>query len=242
MMPETMPSSSPVVSAQSYPLDIEHIGIRLALPLSILISGVLYYNLLSAIVEASGQIAGSFNCLLMLISLFAGLFTGLLVDKLLKRFWQSGRSLNVDSVGLTLRLSKGRGANAQVESTSLQWAGAEPLEVLGWRFQVKRRSARVQKNWWMLGCRLGQAEQTISVYAFIAPEVIEQERYAPFVALVPRKTLETGDLPLRELNKYRRLIGAEDARWQEGVEMRAADFTAFVDLLLAQGVAWPESS
>jgi hypothetical protein len=214
-----------------FPIDVEHNGIRLALPLITIGGGILIYLVLTQVLAALSP-DGSVSCAAVIISLIGALGVAALADRVLKQIWPSGRTLTVNLAGLHLA-DKRKGRDVAVR---LAWD--QRINVLAWRFTVKRGSARVQKGWIMLGCQLVQDDEQLTLYAFVPSKVADEARFAEFTQLVLRDVLEKGSLPLREANEQRRLLKAESERWQDGAELRREDFEKLVELLTERVSTW----
>ncbi len=159
----------------------------------------------------------------MLVGIVVAVLVAVVADRYLKRLWPSGRSLVVNSTGLQLRDQR----KNRHQETRISWD--QRVNILAWRFAVERGSARVPKGWNMLAMKLLQDEAEFVFYAFMPPkEASALPAYSTFTLLTSRSAIEKGDLSLREASEQRRLLKAEDERWQDGAEVRREDFGALV--------------
>ncbi|GAB4553327.1 MAG: hypothetical protein OHK0023_22330 [Anaerolineae bacterium] len=215
--------------AKIIPLDPDHIGIRVALPLIAVAAFVAFAVLLPYVISSADA-----GCLSLILATFGALITMALADFILKRVWKSGRQLELLPTGLRLYDKR----KSQAVDTRIMWDGR--VNVLAWRFTVKRGSARVSKGWIMLGCQLTQDEAQMTLYTFMPPKDANSDAYSGFVQLMIRDVVAKGNLPLRELNTQRQLLQAENERWQGGAEMSREDFAALITALSAHQPNWAE--
>jgi hypothetical protein len=214
----------PALDVRVLPLDVEHGGIRLALPVLTLAGFILGYVLLSSVAAAAGMTETA-GC----ISFIGGIVIALLIavagDRLLKRFWPSGKSLTLNNSGLELRDRK--------KAVSIDMQLDQRINITAWRFNIQRGSARVPKGWIMMGLQLAQDEAQITIYTFMPPkDAPTVPGYNKFTPLLSRTAIEKGDLSIREGAEQRRLLRAEDERWQSGFEVRREDFTTLMDAVI----------
>lgn len=214
-----------------FPVDVEHAGIRLALPVIIIVGGLIVYIALlplvtSALKSASGASDGS-GVLTFIIAFVGALGIGALAERLLKRTWPSGRSVRIDLQALHLQDLR---RNAGRADTSINLS--ERVNALTWRFTVKRSSPRAPSGWTMLACQLSQENAQVIMYAFLSPKALAALPTANcFTVLAEQKVISDGKLPLREQSEQRRLIAAENNRWQDGAELQPNDFTRVLTIL-----------
>lgn len=197
------------------PVDVEHVGIRVAVPL-------LTIAVLALVLWANPRLQDMLNlrdsqlglCLLP-VGILASVGTAFLSDRLLKRYWPSNRELLVDDRYLVLR-EKNR------PEQIIEW-GAR-INLLAWRFTIRRRG-RVPKGYVCLAAQLLQDEKQLTVYTFLNPKHSDRlEHFEAFTPLVPRSSLNDGRLSLRVVGEQRRLLQAEDERWRGGAELTTEDF------------------
>lgn len=211
-----------VPSARHIPLDPEHTGIRVALPLIGIVIFPILLGIVSTLINALIPMGGN-ECLIGIVALFGTLGLMAAADPLLKRVWPSGRALTLTEDTLTFSDTR-RGKEASV-GISLQ----ARVNWLAWRFTVKRGSARVAKGWIMLGCQLVQDDAQMTLYTFVPAKEAEHPRYKDFTQLMLPAVLEKGNIPLREVAEHRRLLKAERDRWEGGAEMGREDFAVLIE-------------
>jgi hypothetical protein len=220
--------------ARTLPVDAEHAGVRVGVPLAALAGGVLIFLVASAILNAISD-AGPLSCLALIVAGIGGLVIAAMADRFLKQLWPSKRVLRVDDSGLQLIDRRRRGSE-----NVMHVAWASRINAIAWRFTVKRGSARINKGSIMLGVQLVQDDMSIILYTFAPSADADAPRYKDFVQLMPRTVVAKGDLPLREANRQRRLLRLEDERWDDGAELLADDFAYLIDRLEAHNPVWQE--
>lgn len=223
-----VPTPAPSLSA-SYPLDREHNGLRAAVLILFVISGLAAFIISGALIGDAG-----IDLLSILIGLGVGAAVGYLGERFLKRAWPSGRVLTIDDGGVRLT----RHAQVEEEIHSYQTVSA-----LLWTFKTPRRS-KVPKGWLLLACALERDDAQLTVYTLMSPKQFEGYAQAKrFQFLQPRKqqAKQTGS-PLREdfasEGEQRRLREAENLRWLRGAEMQLDDFIAYIDALSTHFPDW----
>jgi len=209
------------------PVDVEHLGVRVIVPLLAVAALALVLVLgpvgLAAL-DLEDTVASS---LLLPLAILAAIGAALLGDRLLKKYWPSGRELLVDESCLVLR-------DRKKPEQVLRWG--ERVNLLTWRFTVPRRG-RVPKGYLCLAMQLLQDEQQITIYTFYDPKKLDRlEKVEAFTPLVSRRTLQEDRLNLRVAGQQRRLLQAEDERWQNGAELVPEDFAALWRLVCRQTV------
>lgn len=214
------------------PVDSEHAGVRLAIPLIAVVAFVAGYVILSTVANASG-LQENAGCIAFAGAITAAAVLSAGMDGVLKRYWSSGRRLIVE--GETVRLvDQRRGSNAEIVIQSSQRLNAQ-----AWRFRVTRSSARVPKGWFMLGLRLMQDETSLIVYTFMGEKEAETlTNYAHFKLLLPRKDIEAESVPLREKGEQRRLYAIEQERWEDGAELQRGDFMRLLEKIQSPTLEW----
>lgn len=198
-----------------YPLDVEHLGIRIMVPLLAFVALVLGWWLIPLILETLGLRATLVGFLQLPLIIAAAIGGAYLADRFLKGRWLSGRELRLDDRQLVMQ---------EKDGTQQTIAWDERVNVLAWRFTVSRRG-RVPKGHVCLALQFLQDEQQVTVYAFVDPKQVDTLPDADaFTPLAGRATLKDERLSLRVAGQQRRLLQAEDVRWQSGGELTAEDF------------------
>src|SRR5258708_7651642 len=155
-----MPSLSGESNSRILPVDVEHGGIRVLLPL-ITIAGLVAGYILTTVIVNTLNIDVAVGCVSFIGAVVGALALASISDRFLKRVWPSGRSLSVDSEGLQLNDTR----RGRQQSQRIVWA--QRVNVLAWQFKVSRGSARWPKGWIMLGLQLVQDEAEITLYTFM---------------------------------------------------------------------------
>ncbi len=219
------------METKTLPLDVEHSGVRLALLSSLIGGGILSYLILTAILNLIFP-DGSGGCIAVAGAVLGAAMVGMVTDRVLKRVWPSGRSLQLDDARLRLQ-DKRKNKNLEI---TIDWG--QRINGLAWRFTVKRGSVRTPKGWIMMGCQLTQDEDQVTLYTFMPSKEADTNTFVGFVQLISRRVLEQGDTPLREVNQMKRLLRAEQDRWIDGAELRKEDFVLLVETLTEKVPDW----
>ncbi len=228
-------------AARTYPVDVEHAGIRIVLPILIVVGGlVIYFLLMPFIGRLLLNVVGTDEpggFVTAIIALVGALGIGALGDRLLKQIWPSGRTLHLSPE--TLRLHNGRrGHSAEVQINL-----GQRINPQAWRFAVKRSSPRAPSGWQMLAFQVAQDDQEMIVYTFMPPKkAAALPQYGLFSSLSGRREIEQGKLSLRETTEQRRLLKAENTRWEDGAELRPDDFSSVLEALIPHIPEWQKRS
>ncbi|PJF37338.1 MAG: hypothetical protein CUN49_00855 [Candidatus Thermofonsia Clade 1 bacterium] len=216
-------------SERSFPLDIEHSGIQLALPLIAIASFIGLLWLLSNVLRGEEN-----SCLNVMLAVAGALGLMAVSDSVLKRVWKSGRTLSLSEHRITVRDERAKGA------CEVTFDLRQRLNVLAWRFTIKRSSPRAPRGSVLLALQLLQDDESVALYTLVSAREFDEAVFAEFVQLKPRSSVIQEKLPLRELAQQRRLLQAEEQRWHEGAEMRRQDFILLLEKLKASHVEWLE--
>ncbi len=208
------------------PVDREHMGIRFGLVGFYVIFWIITFVVMNALIPSAGP-----NIIAGLIA-FVGAAVGIrLVDPLLKERWPSGRTVEIDAMGVRIR--KRGVVESEVKSE-------ETANILLWRFKIPRRG-RMPKGWSVVACAVEQNNVYLPIYAFASPEQVERiNQVARFVELIKSSNNTAGNNSesLRLAGEQRRLRLAEEHRWNDGAEMTIEDFTAFVTHMTNRYPLW----
>ena len=150
-------------AARVIPIDVEHGGIRFAVPGLAVVGFILGYFLTSAILNALNA-DFSVLCVAVIGGIIGAILASAGGDFYLKRVWPSGRSVSLD--GERMRLVDTR--RGRQGDTDLLWE--QRINPLAWRFTVKRGSARVPKGWVMLAMKLLQDDAELILYTLMPPK------------------------------------------------------------------------
>lgn len=214
-----------------FAVDAEHGRLRLAVVVVFGLSAVAGYLLINGLLPSDGL-----NILALLGGFVVAYGVTALFERTLKQRWPSGRAVEVDNDGV--RLMQHGKVQAAVSAD-------KPTMTLLWRFQTKRRS-RVPKGWYLLACALEQDDAHISVYTLMSPDQFKKldraERFKQLKAKTDTNaTTSRGRDDLLLAGEQRRLLQAENQRWQDGAEMSVDDFTAYLDAISTGFPSWVRS-
>jgi len=201
-------------------VDAEHGNLRLAVAVTFVLSSVICFFILAAVIPAEAV-----NLIAILGALVLGSLISAAAERALKRRWPSGREIAYQPEQLTLQ-QHGK-PQTQIELN-------RETQLLQWRFEINKR-ARVPRGWLMVAMAVRYIPDDIylPVYTLMSPEVFAAfDETNAFVELEKQKENDSGDLRLA--GEQRRLHAAESYRWQEGVEMTNEDFEALYRLLRTQ--------
>ena len=248
MIPDSPATESRAVEADTlhtFPVDVEHVGIRVAIPVIIIISGVVLYLLISKLIvpvltmdRVETDDVNDF--LSIILAAIGALAVGAIGDRLLKRFWPSGRQLIVGRHSLRLHNKN----NSEIAFAF----GPEsvPVSTAQWRFRVRRSSPRAQSGWYMLAVQVRQGDgphdRPITFYSFMPPKKANAlPNIADFTELLPRTEIEKKNQPLRVVSEQRRLDTVEEDRLVDGAELRPSDFLLTLETI-SPAIARPRSA
>src|SRR5579859_1639293 len=208
-----------------FPIDADHAGISLAVPILAVIIFFAIYVLASWFFT---QVIGSMysSCVALALAIVVAAGGGTFFEARLKRAWPSGRTLSLNRGALTLQDTRRR----QHMTTMIHWD--HRVNVLAWRFSVRRGSARIPKGWIMLGLQLLQDETQATIYTFMPDKRAKTlPGFQAFTSLTHQAEYESAQTGMREKIEQRRLHKAEHERHQDGAELRQDDFQALLDAL-----------
>lgn len=209
------------------PLDKEHGALRLAIMAVFIVSWIVLFIILSALIPNDG-----FSLLAIILGFAGAYLTTALAERYLRGRWTSGRVIEVDVDGI--RMKRGSALEGEVLSE-------DPAAILLWRFTVNRRS-RVPKGHSVFACAVQYEAEFLPVYTFLSPKQVDSFPDADrFTKLVSAKQASGGREDLRLAGEQRRLREAENHRWGHGGEMTSDDFLTFYSRLKAQYSAWLDS-
>ena len=226
-------------------VDVEHIGIRVAIPVAIIASAVLLYGWLSTAwptflngVGVDDEAIGGTSAILL--TLIGALLIGALADRLLKRVWPSGKVLQIDASRIAL-------LDRRSQTVALLRRDLR-LNVRTWRFMIRRSTPRAPRGWYMVACRFMQDEATMVVYTFMPARKFEslplahtcQELEQPPDRLTQMEKRQVKAQLLRERAEQRYISELETERASVGAELRPADFASFVNTLAAEVPGWSD--
>lgn len=236
--------------------DQEHSGLRLtifaALFVGLLLGFALMRWLLGAFAPATVQDYATFLSCVGAVPLALLLIWGL--EKLLKRVWRSGLSLELNERGIVVYDRRGEGAREEYVTApgsalepDIRWDGN--LSQINWYFRLSGypragQERRAPAKWLCLATELHQDGARLNVFTLMSPEraaaFIDNPRL-PFQRLNPAELYDRsarGRLgpPSRPLipnsvlhTKDGRYWLAERRRWEYGVELTPNDFATLME-------------
>lgn len=207
--------------ARTFRVDVEHVGIRVAIPVIIILGGIVLYLLISKLIVPAltmGRVETDDvnDFLSIVVAAFGALGIGALGDHILKRVWPSGRNLTLNAESLLLHNKNG---------SEIALNLTRPLSATTWRFKVRRSSPRAQSGWYMMAAQLIQDDKSITFYSFLPPKQADNLPLIKlFTELLPKIEIEKKNQPLRVISEQRRLDTVEDDRLVDGAELRPNDY------------------
>src|SRR5260221_4992624 len=128
--PSSQETPSDASATRTFPIDADHAGIRLAVPVLTLVIFFAAYVLASWLL--SQMITSvSTGCLVLLAAIGIAALGSIVLEKRLKGVWPSGRTLTLSQNELTLRDTRHR----QESKHTIRWH--QRVNVLAWRFSVR---------------------------------------------------------------------------------------------------------
>lgn len=215
------------------PADPEHTGLRLAVPLLLIVSFSLGYFLMSAVLRRAFPEWGSVVFLSCLGALPISLLVAGAGEAVLKRVWPSGRQVIIRPDSVALR--RPDQSNKTIELN-------EHMDQLWWTFPLKNyprggRERRMPSGHWCVAGQLQQNGERLVCFCFADQSTVRawNNRYE-LRELDPEDVYDTSftsrmGAPIRPDIPSHVIRGddgrhwlAERNRWREGVELAAGDF------------------
>lgn len=225
------------VNGKTYTLDSSHMGIRVAVLLTVFVGSILaYFVIVSPILRLFNTESLPVFCISTGASLVIGMGMAWAAERGLRRIWPSGVWLRIEDE----RLATGdRGG----ERAAIRWS--DRINILSWYFEIHTRRAPVPKGWYCMACHLLQDEQAISVYTFIKPVIAEElPQWPAFERLISQKrAAKRGEADLlNRISEQGQLRAAEQERWMTGREMQPDDFATLLAELDKRISHWPRAT
>lgn len=108
-----------------------------------------------------------------------------------------------------------------------------------WRFLVMKSTPKAPSGWSMLAMQLSQDDTDMILYTFLSPKQVKTfSLYHLFHVLLTSKDAQSPKLGVKESAEQRRLRKLEQARWENGAELRAADFLSLIESLMPLIEEW----
>jgi hypothetical protein len=218
---------------KTYRLDNNHLGVRVAVLIAMLAGFVGGLVGIPALIHLLG-LQGSYWSLLTLAgALGLAFLLSWLAEVGLPRVWPSGRVMQVDGNGVSIR-------GGGLSPVDITWD--KPIDIWSWCFAVNDRRAWIPRGWYCVALRLLQDGQVISPYTFLKPGDAQALPYRnSFEELISQKyASKPGQEHLAQfVAEQDHLRAAEAQRWDDGVEMRPADFSDLLGVLDGREDNWP---
>lgn len=224
------PTQSEMAEVRQIDVDQEHFGVRFMVP--VLAFGLALIWHIGGLQRLPDPLFGVDSlCLILPADVLIVLGVGYAVEQSLKRWFPSRRSATLTDEQLVLTDAR----HKPPRTVTIRWD--QTVNVLAWRFTVKKRT-RVPKGWYCLALHLLQDETELILYTFFSPHDAGQvPGYVNFVQLRSRQeTLSNTDLSA--VAEQRRLLRLEDARWTDGAEINAEDFSIVLRTLERHVPGW----
>jgi hypothetical protein len=223
------------MSGADYRVDTNHLGVRLAVVVVMMIGVLLGLIIMPSVERAVGLRDTGAVCARWIAAFLLGVGIANGAERLLKRVWPSGRSLHVDQRQIALR-------QRHDDVVVVEWD--EPIEALAWRFKVGRSRALVPRGWHCLACRLAQGDAAITLYTFMPlHQATLLNMWSAFEELAsPRRrrlSQREPEPPPHESPHVTQLRIAERQRWEDGAELGPPDFQEVLEQVAARVEGWP---
>lgn len=173
--------------------------------------------------------------LAILLSMASAAGASMGIERLLKDKWLSGREFVADSDRIALT------KHSKIESVI---DAQQQINVLAWRFDIKKDSPRAKKGWQLLGLGLEQDDNFVVVYTAASPEDFENMPLSKqFIKLEKQKkddkksTLSSAS-GMRMAGEQKRLYEGEVIRQIIGGDMLFEDFTETLEFLQTNYPRW----
>jgi len=227
VLDETVIEEKPKTGILKIPLDPIHGGLRIAVFGSFVGAGI------------AGFIAGIYLIpnLAILAFVIAGASaagTSMSVENLLKDRWQSGRELVADAERIALT------KNSKIESVI---DPTQQVNVLLWRFEVKKEGPRAKKGWQVLGMGFEQDDNYVVVYTAASVDDFENMPLSNrFTKLEKEKKDKKKNLSsastMRRAGEQKRLYEGEVVRQLVGGDMLFEQFIETIEFMQTQYPHW----
>lgn len=212
------------VTSTTFPLDPNHLGIRVVVLVSMFLSAVLGFILVPTITDWLGLILIPRFWIALGGAVGAFALIGTQVERILRRYWPSGKQLIVTPDTVTLKWS--RQAVTTIDRS-------RPAEHSRWYFVIPRKRGIVNSGWYCASLHMRQEENRIILYTFIPPESAEHlNGWKKFERLYPRPLDPAGTSTL-QTDPQASLREQEAQRWNSGSEMEPTEFARFLNALHA---------
>lgn len=227
LMTEPIINEKAKVDTLKLPLDPIHGGLRFAVFGSFLGAGVLGFAATALLLPNPGALP-------LLIAGVSAVGTSTTMERTLKNRWTSGRYLVADSERIALT------KHGKIEGVVNP---EQQVNVLTWKFEVKKEGPRAKKGWYLLGFALRQDDNYVVVYTTISREDFEEMPLATaFIKLekpdYDNRSKNKNKTSIRTAGEQKRLHDAEIARQIVGGDMLLEDFVDMIAFFQKQYPRW----
>ncbi|MGJ3238248.1 MAG: hypothetical protein ACFE0Q_06040 [Anaerolineae bacterium] len=211
-----------------FPLDPIHGGLRVAVFGSFVGAGVLGFVGGITLLPNLGFVA-------VLIAIASATGTSMGVEHALKDRWSSGREVVADSERIALT------KDSKIETVINP---QQQVNVLTWRFEVKKDGPRAKKGWYLLALGLEQDDSYIVIYTAVDPKMFETMPLAQHFKVLEKPNAEKkSKLPasssgMRMAGEQKRLYEGEVIRQLVGGDMLFEQFVETIDFLQTHYPKW----
>lgn len=210
------------------PLDPMHGGLQMTILGSFFASGVLGAGATLLLIPNGFLLA-------FIVGGAAAALTSSGLERALKHRWISGREFvaNSDRIALTRHDKIETVINPQ-----------QQVNVLTWRFTVRKENPRAKKGWYVLCLGLEQDDQHIIVYTTISPDDFNDMPLSQMFVLLERRKKADPQTDLgsrqhmRKAGEQRRIHEAEVIRQFDGGDMHQEHFFELLQFLQATYPQW----
>lgn len=255
-------------SRQILHADQEHSGLRTAVFFSLFIALALAFFLLRNLLPSFLPV--DFYDYIWFLSCIGSIPLALVavwgVELTLKRYWHSGLSLVLDDVGVYVEDKRSGQVTLEANpkgmtgEPALRWD--EAIRYTNWYFRLSGytrggRERRLPPKWLCLASELQQDDNRLNVFTFMPPDQAEQfiqQKQGPLVfhpihpAELQGNTLRSRFGPPTRPSIPNQLLHSKDGRywlaerrrWEQGIELTAADFRTLFAYVEAHQVVLPE--
>ena len=215
------------VDTLKFPLDPIHGGLRMAVLGSFMGAGILSFTAGVLLIPNGIFIA-------MILSGVSAAGASLGVERYLKDRWPSGREFVADSERIALT------KDGKIESVI---DPSQQVNVLTWRFEVKKDGPRAKKGWQLLGLGLEQDDTYIVIYTAASREDYDNMPLSSkFTVLEKAKSDKKTNLSstsnIRRAGEQKRIYEGEVVRQLVGGDMLFEQFLETIEFLQNNYPKW----
>lgn len=220
----------------------EHTGIRLAVPLILISALVLTYWLLIQLLPSwLGGEPYEYWIISSCPSLLLALALTFVLDRIFKRVWHSGDTVQLGATQVSFKLKKEAPVSVPLGNET---------QITRWYFRIGNyprigRERQIQVGWYCVAYEVREGDRRLAVHCFVPPRKAQQYINAgnftelDMTEVRGNKTLDRvrqfsvpgtrPEIPGKILSTPKgRYWLAEQYRWDHGLELKAADFQRFV--------------